>query len=378
MGRNEILDSIKGLAILLVVAGHCCLGRGITDFIYSFHMPVFFMVAGFLYKGESSDSVANVFRFTVKRLKRLYIPFAFWSVVLILAHNALVHVGVYNADPGFVEAIKGKPWEAPTISAINAGVGNTWTLAQMGRKMLLSLLFLSNPGVEFDGTFWFLKVLFYSSIFYCGVDWMLKKCRISPSLGQSGLILILLVVFKYVSFPWSHAFLGGTPLEPYALYHIGAVLRQSAVGKGSAWVGHPVVGFLASFAAILSMNAFFPRSGYYCYAVHRVIVSLLGLYMLYSVAILIKESIAGNMLSFLGRRTQPIMIFHFTAFRVVTLIGIVIGIENGGGGLGAFPIGYEGGVFSVAYIVVGIALPLLINEVYSQVKLAAMRKVRRA
>ncbi len=49
-----------------------------------------------------------------------------------------------------------------------------------------------------------------------------------------------------------------------------------------------------------------------------------------------------------------------------------------GGGLGAFPIGYEGGVFSVAYIVVGIALPLLINEVYSQVKLAAMRKVRRA
>jgi hypothetical protein len=74
-------------------------------------------------------------------------------VVLILAHNALVNVGIYNADSEFVEAIKGKPWEASTISSIRAGVGNLWSLAQIGSKTLLALLFLSNPGVEFDGTF---------------------------------------------------------------------------------------------------------------------------------------------------------------------------------------------------------------------------------
>ena len=378
MERNETLDSIKGLAILLVVAGHCCLCQGITDFIYSFHMPVFFMIAGFLHKKESSDSIAGVFLFMIKRLKRLYISFAFWSVVLILAHNALVNVGIYNADSEFVEAIKGKPWEASTISSIRAGVGNLWSLAQIGSKTLLALLFLSNPGVEFDGTFWFLKVLFFCSVLYCGVDWMLKKCRIPTYAGQTGLILLLFVVCKYVSIPWSHAFLGGTPLEPYALYHIGAVLRRSVTGKRFDFGGtHPVIGFFVSLAAILAMNAFFPRNGYYCYAVHRIIVSLLGLYMLYLVAILFKRCVAGDMLSFLGRRTQPIMIFHFAAFRVVTLIGIVIGIENGGG-LAAFPIGYEGGIFAVVYILAGIVCPLLVNEAYMQVKFAVIQKVKRA
>ncbi len=81
----------------------------------------------------------------------------------------------------------------------------------------------------------------------------------------------------------------------------------------------------------------------------------------------------GQVLVYLGKRTQPIMIFHFAAFRVVTLIGIAIGIGNGS--LAAFPIGYEGGGFAVVYIFAGIALPLLVNKAYSQMKFAVMQKV---
>lgn len=46
--RIEELDVAKGLAILLVVLGHSR-PPGI-DMIYGFHMPLFFILAGIVYK----------------------------------------------------------------------------------------------------------------------------------------------------------------------------------------------------------------------------------------------------------------------------------------------------------------------------------------
>ena len=61
--REEWVDNIKGMAILLVVIGHVIDGfelNGIygsakyawntIDLIYSFHMPLFFMISGYLYR----------------------------------------------------------------------------------------------------------------------------------------------------------------------------------------------------------------------------------------------------------------------------------------------------------------------------------------
>lgn len=52
MVRNPAIDSIKGFLILLVIIGHIILGRldenVIRYVIYSFHMPVFFFVGGYL------------------------------------------------------------------------------------------------------------------------------------------------------------------------------------------------------------------------------------------------------------------------------------------------------------------------------------------
>ena len=61
--RIEWLDSLKGFAIFLVVVGHVILGyiraetfteyqwslQFVYDVIYSFHMPLFFLISGFLY-----------------------------------------------------------------------------------------------------------------------------------------------------------------------------------------------------------------------------------------------------------------------------------------------------------------------------------------
>ena len=51
MKRNSKIDILKGIAILLVVMGHTCFGG--TEYIYLFHMAVFFMASGYFFRDNS-------------------------------------------------------------------------------------------------------------------------------------------------------------------------------------------------------------------------------------------------------------------------------------------------------------------------------------
>ncbi|WP_154062153.1 acyltransferase family protein [Klebsiella michiganensis] len=45
--NHEWIDNVKGIGILLVIAGHILSGA-ISDIIFIFHMPLFFFLGGFL------------------------------------------------------------------------------------------------------------------------------------------------------------------------------------------------------------------------------------------------------------------------------------------------------------------------------------------
>jgi len=102
--RLEYLDAIKGLAIFLMVMGHAiawnyadptlCIfdftqptnikaGGSIYQLIYSFHMPLFFIVSGYLtYKAYLFKDFIN---FAKKKVIRLLLPWActMWLVYLV-------------------------------------------------------------------------------------------------------------------------------------------------------------------------------------------------------------------------------------------------------------------------------------------------------
>lgn len=70
------VDVLKGLGILSVVVGH--LFNGLTqDFIFLFHMPLFFFIGGFLYKKR-----ANLKEYFQTKLIHLAIPYCSFLVVL--------------------------------------------------------------------------------------------------------------------------------------------------------------------------------------------------------------------------------------------------------------------------------------------------------
>ena len=89
--RSNIVDIVKGIAIILVTLGHTAQGmvhRGwwetsrasfLHSFIYSFHMPAFFFVAGLFVRG-SIERRGGV-NFTVEKIKSILYPYLLFAVI---------------------------------------------------------------------------------------------------------------------------------------------------------------------------------------------------------------------------------------------------------------------------------------------------------
>jgi fucose 4-O-acetylase-like acetyltransferase len=63
------IDWMKAIGMLLIIWGHC-FPIGLTSFVYSFSVPLFFMVSGYLSKNENSLKL-----FWKKNLRTLVIPY---------------------------------------------------------------------------------------------------------------------------------------------------------------------------------------------------------------------------------------------------------------------------------------------------------------
>lgn len=75
--RDETFDVLKGIAIILMIVGHCNFSS-FRGFIYSFHMPLFFFVAGYFLKDRP---LRKELVLSTKRLIIPYIFTAFWLCV---------------------------------------------------------------------------------------------------------------------------------------------------------------------------------------------------------------------------------------------------------------------------------------------------------
>ncbi len=70
MARDNRIDSIKGLLIILVILGHNIIAldnanvinHGVMGLIYIFHMPLFILISGYLTKHPSQQSASHMWR----------------------------------------------------------------------------------------------------------------------------------------------------------------------------------------------------------------------------------------------------------------------------------------------------------------------------
>jgi Fucose 4-O-acetylase and related acetyltransferases len=99
--RIEWIDSAMGIGILCVVLAHIYVNGYITDFIYLFHMPLFFFIGGYLYK--PTDDYKGYF---VKKVKHLLVPyFVFLAIfqfgeMLTPSYNDKIYTHICNSIYG--------------------------------------------------------------------------------------------------------------------------------------------------------------------------------------------------------------------------------------------------------------------------------------
>lgn len=100
--RNTILDIAKGLTIILVVVGHFMPENSpaayvsLNHWIYSFHMPTFFFLSGYVYESYRKD--IPYVEFVWKKFRRLMIPYLFVSI-LIISIKLLTQGNMYVQNP---------------------------------------------------------------------------------------------------------------------------------------------------------------------------------------------------------------------------------------------------------------------------------------
>ena len=85
--RDIAFDIAKGIGIILVVIGHYIPAGApkwyvhFIDFIYYFHMPLFFIIAGYFY--DRSTRRTDYLPFVWSKFQRLMIPYFIlsWAIV---------------------------------------------------------------------------------------------------------------------------------------------------------------------------------------------------------------------------------------------------------------------------------------------------------
>lgn len=97
--RNNVVDIAKGIAILLVIIGHCVVFNGsVRNIIFSFHMPIFFILSG--YTSRIADNISDLKIHTVKNFKHLILPLLAMTIFLPIYHllisNNFSYVNIFK------------------------------------------------------------------------------------------------------------------------------------------------------------------------------------------------------------------------------------------------------------------------------------------
>ena len=99
--RNQWLDIAKGIAILLMVIGHSTIPQSVSNFIFAFHMPLFFISSGLVTNFEKYSAM----HFIAHKLRTLLLPFLIYSsiviILLIIAGISDINHVLYNGWEGY-------------------------------------------------------------------------------------------------------------------------------------------------------------------------------------------------------------------------------------------------------------------------------------
>jgi fucose 4-O-acetylase-like acetyltransferase len=174
--RQVWVDVARTLALILVVVGHPVGPAVYTKYIYWFHMPVFFLLSGYLFKPP--DGWSSLGSWLSKRSRELLVPYCAYLVLLTLVRYFYVYRYLHVLEASFV-----------------------W-------KDLLEVLFGGRaPGVYYT-VFWFFTCLFATQVLFALINLLCKDSR---------LVLAAVAIAYLLAHAESWLMINHPPLVPWDL-----------------------------------------------------------------------------------------------------------------------------------------------------------------
>lgn len=355
--RINEFDIIKAIAIIMMVWGH--IGLPGTHFIYLFHMAVFFIVSGAVYKNKYSDSFSSLIFFIKKKIKTLYVPYALCAILFTLLNNFFLRIGFYDGQI--------IPYQDKKNMLINCIKG---------------LLFFKST--QMGGATWFLRILFFVSVIFAIINYILKKIKIHNTvIIQISISLIFLSIvwfFKNSIYNLNQSiyfFISEFALG-YLTYCLGVCMNHYFLFERIKSLSFEIIILLISisFTILFYQNSIATISidkGEFYNPFFFIFASLTGFILLFNISKIIlyiypKE----KLLTTIGQNTMSIMLFHFFFFKLGNLL-FIQSYKLEKSLLASFPTLYNKVnknhiIIGGGYLFIGIFLPIFISLLFKTIR----------
>ena len=362
--RNHAISIAKGFAIIFVVIAHAEMPGVLNTAIYLFHMPLFFITAGYFFKYEAAE---NPWPFIVKRFKGLYVPFVKWSIFFLLIHNLLFKWGILNEVYG--------NW--------SGGTTHPYSIHQFWQR-LVNIVFSMGGYDEFlAGAFWFFRGLLVASIAFVVLYYALNNIKWLHGRTTAIPITICLLALGFALFKVGEGIKITTLVQGgyrdtmgVLFFGVGVLYR-----KYENRISHSLWFALAG-AAIVVVCAHLGCAGMSLRQRIRDVFTLpltgiAGWIMTYNVSFHIAK-LKGYFTEFMkycGEHTLYIFIWHVSAYKLVSLLKIWW-YDLDPRQIGCHMVIHDYAstdCFWILYTIVGVGLPLLGYWCYNKIKTRIQR-----
>lgn len=203
--RLSWLDVLKGIGIILVVIGHVYSNRTVFNWLYSFHMPLFFLAAGWVYKEKS------VLIDIKRRIQTIVVPY-FSFGLLVLLYWQVIERRFRNSDTSFMDSLLGlfsgcydnldfnvHLWFLPcffvTVALFNILVNLGGRKFAYIAVVLMSLIYVALPMPELP---WGINRVFkYIGFYAVGVFLTGRETKIVDRKIRTGVVAVVLLILNF-------------------------------------------------------------------------------------------------------------------------------------------------------------------------------------
>lgn len=347
--RETKFSILKAIAIICVVLSHAGIRGWLFDFIFIFHVPIFFICAGYFF---NTKYLTDERTYLVHRIKGLYFPFVRWSLFFLVIHNLLFTLGILSETYGNAEG----------------GVTHPYSWHQFAQNAWSIVANMSGYDQFLCGSFWFFRALLLASAIFLVLFKLLKKSENLQNDKHAAwgmlLISLLLITWKILGgLNMTGVAQGGyRELMGVAFMACGFLIRKYELCNNLSWkVALPsaLILLLASFFFPSSMAWNPTFSGFISLPLPAVAAFIAFTYLCGFIDK--RDNFLKKSLVHIGNNTLYVFAFHLVAFKVVSAIKV------GWYGLPWEAVGghptvinpVNNALWVILYVIAGVGLPLL-------------------